>query len=369
MNSRDLTESLDYMFAAQLTPFIWGRAGIGKTSIVKQYAKTKGYKFFAFYLGTQSDLGDILGLQEFVRDEDGNAIATKFAIPEWLANTINYCEENPESGAVIFLDEFNRARRDILSGMFSLALDKSFHTVQLPKNCHLVAAGNPPTQEYQVTDTNETALMARFVHIKLEPAFDEWVDYAKARKLEPTLVSFLQQQPELLEAKHSHFDLPIKVDRRAWERGSKLFEVGTPTPLLEQLLAGIVGLESTVAYMRYLKDCDKPLTAEAILIMDAQTQAMLEKWINPESMQASLLSISCDNLKAHIVKMDENKQLFDAALKKNLMLFLTTVPKDIIYPTVLDLVTTNSEAFRDFYEEPTYRQPILNLMRSAKGLK
>src|SRR5579859_2802626 len=147
MNIKDLKDSLDYLFKAQLTPFVWGHAGVGKTSTFKQYAQEKGYKFFAFYLGTQSDIGDILGLQGFVKDENGTEVATQFAIPRWIKETIDYCNKNPESGAVIFLDEFNRGRRGILAGMFSLALDKTFHTVKLPKNCYIAAAGNPPTDE------------------------------------------------------------------------------------------------------------------------------------------------------------------------------------------------------------------------------
>ena len=264
MNIQQFSESLDYLVQAELTPFIWGHAGIGKTSIIKQYAKRKGFKFFAFYLGTQSDIGDILGLADFVRDENGTVIATKFATPEWLKNTIDYCEKNPNSGAVIFLDEFNRARRDILSGMFSLALDKTFHTLKLPKNCHIIAAGNPPTDEYFVTDVNETALMARFVHVKLEPTFEEWVTYAQDAGIDNNLIGFLKNQPELLEQNHTDFQLPVK-DRRAYERLDRLFKLKTPAHLLEQLMAGIIGLERTVAYLQYIAKADKPLSGEAVL--------------------------------------------------------------------------------------------------------
>ena len=145
MNIKDLKASLDYLFKAQVTPFIWGHAGIGKSTVMKHYAQEKGYKYFPFYLGTMSDVGDILGLATFTKDENGNDVGTHFAPPSWLKDMIQYCEDNPESGAVIFLDEFNRGRRDILNGMFSLALDKTFHTIKLPENCHVIAAGNPPT--------------------------------------------------------------------------------------------------------------------------------------------------------------------------------------------------------------------------------
>jgi AAA domain (dynein-related subfamily) len=369
MNAKDLIESLDYMFKAELTPFIWGRAGIGKSSIVKKYAEDKGYHFFPFYLGTQSDLGDVLGLAEFVDNGDGSK-STAFAMPKWLKETITYCEENPDSGAVIFLDEFNRARRDILSGMFSLALDKTFHTLKLPKNCHIIAAGNPPTDEYFTTDINETALMARFVHIKLEPTFQEWAEYAKKTELESTLIEWLKAQPDLLEEKHTEFDLKkmVKPDRRAISRLDKLFKLKTPQHLLEQLMHGIIGLERTVSYLQYLNEQDKPLSASEIL--KGKRQSLLEKWSNPEDIMASLLNLSVDALKEEIKSRNESKKNFSDKEKENLWFFLKTCPKDISYTFLSSQIPLhNNPAFKEFTLDDKYADLLIDLSKSVQGKK
>ncbi len=372
MNIKDLKESLEYIFEAELTPFIWGHAGIGKSTIVKQYAEAKGYHFFPFYLGTQSDLGDILGLQEFVDNGDGTK-STNFAIPQWLHNTIKYCNENPDSGAVIFLDEFNRARRDILNGMFSLALDKTFHTVKLPKNCHIVAAGNPPTDEYFTTDVNETALMARFVHIKLEPTIDEWITYAKETNIDHTLIEFIKNQPELLEQKHSEFSLreTVKPDRRAYTRLNKLFKLNTPQHLLEQLMHGIIGLERTVAYLQFLKEQDKPLTANEVL--SGKKVDLIKKWSDGNDIIASCLNLTCDNVREEIMKRDETKENLSKKEKANLMGFLKTVPKDIAFKLISSLALfkdgNRNEVFRDFYLDPIYDASVREIVSTAKGLQ
>lgn len=363
MNVQDFKNSLDYLVSAELTPFIWGHSGIGKSSIVKQYARSKGLLFFPFYLGTQSDIGDILGLADFVRDENGTAIATKFAIPEWLRNIIFYCEENPDSGAIIFLDEFNRARKDILNGMFSLALDKTFHTIKLPKNCHIIAAGNPPTDEYFTTDINETALMARFVHIKLEPTFDEWIQYAKEKNMESTLIGFLREQPKLLEQEKSQFELPVKVDRRSYERLNKLFEVKTPTYLVELLMQGIIGIERTVAYKNYLKEVDRPLSGEEVI--NGIKFDLIKKWANTESIQCSSLNITCENLENTIMKRKEN---LNNEQKVNLMCFFELVPKDIVYPMIKNLVNCRNKIFLDFHTDPLYEKKLVTMMKIVKGL-
>jgi AAA domain (dynein-related subfamily) len=365
MNIADLKASLDYLTKAELTPFIWGHAGVGKTTSVKQWAESHGYQFFAFYLGTQSDSGDILGLYEFVRNSEGKAESVDYAIPQWLFNAITYCNENPDSGAVIFLDEFNRGRRDIMQGMFSFALDKKFHTIQLPKNCYIIAAGNPPTDEYFTTDVDDTALMARFVHIKLEPTFSEWVDYAKTRNFEQTLIGFIQEQPQLLEEVRTEFKLPVKVDRRAFERLNRLFAIRTPSNLLEQLMFGIIGLERTVAYQQYLKESDKPLTGIEILCNSKWT--LVEKWCAPENVAASFLNLSCDNLIEEITKLNTLSQNLNKTEKSNLMTFLSTIPKDISFPLIKKLVQNGNSVFKDFYMDPLYEVQMQDLVKSARG--
>jgi hypothetical protein len=362
MTIKDFKESLDYLFKAQLTAFVWGHAGIGKTTAVKQYAESKGWHFFPFYLGTMSDLGDILGLQEFVENPDGTK-STDFAIPKWLKEAVTYCEEHPESGAVIFLDEFNRARRDIMNGMFSLALDKTFHTLKLPKNCHVIAAGNPPTEEYVVTDIDETALMARFVHIKLEPTVNEWVIYAKDKGLEPSLIGFIQEQPQLLEQQLSEITLPVKPDRRAYERLSRLFALKTPTHILNQLMTGIIGMERTVAYQLYMTEVEKPLTAEEVL--SGKRLKAVKHWSNMEDVQASFLNITCDNVRDYM-STNKDKKL-STEEKKNFMDFLSLVPKDISYPLIKVLVTESNSMFRNFYTDPLYDLPVQGLVKAARG--
>lgn len=363
MNIKDLKASLDYLFAAEQTAFIWGHAGIGKTTVVKQYAKDKGYQFFPFYLGTQSDLGDILGLASFVKDENGSEIATTFATPVWLKNTIDFCEANPDSGAIIFLDEFNRARRDILNGMFSFALDKKFHTLQLPKNCHIIAAGNPPTEEYFVTDVDETALMARFTHIKLEPSFDEWITYAKGGSFEPTLLSFLADQPQLLEDSKTDFKLPVKVDRRAWARLDRLFKVGTPIELLEQLANGIIGIERLVAYKLHLTKVDKPLSGEQVL--NGEGFEHITTWSNPSDIKASLLGGTCDN----VFEWLQTPVVQQYNLGLTFLRFLEIIPRDMSYPLMKRLLKADNKAFRTFMVDPAFEPTLVAITKEAKGIK
>jgi hypothetical protein len=344
MNIKDTKASLEYLFKAQITPFFWGDAGIGKSSIPKQYAQERGWLFFPFYLGAMSDNGDILGLAEFVKSENGG-VATNFAMPKWLADAIEYCEQNPESGAIIFLDEFNRAPRSLMSGMFSFALDKTFHTIKLPANCHIIAAGNPPTDDYFVTDVNDRALMARFAHIKLDPTFEEWVAYAKETGIDSGLISFFKDQPQLIEDKASEFSLKsvVKMGRRNVTLLDNLRKTGIPSNLYEQLMHGIIGIERTVAYLQYLKEQDKPLTANEVL--SGAKLDLVKKWSNVEDVLASNLNLTRENLKEEFVNREATDRLLPGkGEKENLLEFLKILPKDIAFSLFKDMATPNKGA-------------------------
>lgn len=361
MNIQDLKTAMPYLFKANITPFLWGHHGLGKTTVPKEYAKEQGWKFFSFMLGTMSDNGDILGLAEFVKKANGG-VATKFAMPEWLADCIEYCEQNPDSGALIFLDEFNHARKDLLSGMYAFTLDKRFHTIELPKNCHLIAAGNPDTEEYDVTDLSSAALMARFCHIKFEPTFQEWVEYAKKSGIPMNIVDFYKNQPDFLDDKKSDFNLPVKHDRRCVSSWARLEALNPPTNIMEQLMVGIIGLERTVAYQQFLKNQDKPLTGNEVL--KHEKFSLIEKWSNEQDVTASYLNVTRDNIKDELVKRNDEKKTLTLDEKANFMAFLRVIPKDISYPMIKELNTL--QIFRDFAAD--YQAPLCELTKIAKGI-
>jgi MoxR-like ATPase len=113
MNISQLTESLSFLKKAGLVPNIIGKHGIGKSSLVAQFAKDNGYSYHPFFLSQLSDQGDILGLPEFNRNKEGKALSVSFVHPDKLP-------KKPRS--LLFFDELNRASKDLLQGIFQLAM-------------------------------------------------------------------------------------------------------------------------------------------------------------------------------------------------------------------------------------------------------
>ena len=241
MNITQLKQSLPFLTKAQLVPNIIGKHGIGKSSVVSQYAKENGYTFHPFFLGQMSDNGDLLGLPEFDRDKSGKALSVSFIHPAKLP-------KKPRS--ILFFDELNRASKELLQAIFQLALEGTLHDYTLPEDSAIIMAMNPATDDYSVLDFADKAFADRFVHINLDPTHEEFHTYMSSRYDTSTVSDFLKQQTKLLE----ETDLQavsldfVKPSRRSWDRLQKLELTGMPENLFREAGMGIVGTAAMIAY-------------------------------------------------------------------------------------------------------------------------
>jgi len=362
MQITTLKQSLPYLMKANITALLWGHFGIGKSQAVAQFCEENEYKFVDLRLGTQ-EVGDLLGLADFTTDKEGNKVATKFMSPDWLVSLISYCNENPKSAAIIFLDELNRARRDVLQAVFQLVLDKRMHTVKLPPNCYVMAASNPNTEDYIVADIGDKAFMDRFCHIKLTPSSKEWFEYADSKNFDNDLVNFLKSQPDMLQSKLTDFNLDdVKPSRRSWEMVNKLIKAKTPTNLLQELSFGLVGHTATIAFIESMKNSDKPLTADDILNNYTEVRTKVKSYSNSDTGgRSDLLNYTGDN----VVKFAEKSQKnLTKAQEENLDKFLTDIPTDLAFSLC-----------RSLYRRPTFKNCIDNnetlkkMFLKAKNIK
>lgn len=330
MYIKQLKESLPYLSKANIPIMIWGAHGIGKSQSVKQYAEENDFHFTDIRLGTL-EVGDFLGLSDFEKDGKGQSVATKFVTPDWLKEVMSYCKSNPNSKAIIFLDEFNRARRDVLQASFQLVLDKRFHTHVLPENCYIIAACNPNTDGYIVTDLSDKALMDRFCHIKLEPSTDEWLDFAGKKQFSTEIIDFIRDQRELLQEKCDDFSLDeVKPSRRSWEMINKLMKVETPANVLQELCYGLIGHAATVAFVNHIKHADKPFTAKQILNDYPKYKEKVTKFIDSTTGgRMDILNSSITNIKDYFEKIKEKKGVITEKEGKNLMEFILDLPNDL----------------------------------------
>ena len=294
----------ELMTLLEVTPtwqniMLTGRHGIGKSQILTRYFKEKGIPVKTLFLGQMSDPGDLLGLP----NKDEKTGKTVFMPPYWF----------PVDGQpiVLFLDEINRARPEILQTVMDLVLNRKLAGRELPEGSRIIAAGNDG-EEYQLTDL-DPALVSRFNIYTFRPTVEDWLLWATRTGLDERILNFIGANPELLDRSADTKEdqgLDKDPDRRAWEKVARLMEnIPNPMPVHQKVVAGIIGVQAAAhLFLSFRKDDLSPID---LLTDFKKAKKSLDKY---ELHQLSLLN---DAL-ARFFETDKADTLDREMVRKNL---------------------------------------------------
>ena len=241
---------------------LMGKHGIGKSQIITRFYEQRGMPVHAFFLGQMSDPGDLLGLPH----KDEATGRTVFLPPFWW----------PVDGRpiVLFLDELNRARPEILQAIFDLALNRKLAGRALPAGSIVIAAVNAGDED-QLTEL-DPALVSRFNLYEFAPTHDDWLVWASAAQVDERVIAFIQKNPHFLDGETASAEdalaftgLVKSPDRRAWARVSDFIK---PLDQLEDIhvkgVAGIVGTQAAIAFRESLGERLRVSAEELLLHYD-----------------------------------------------------------------------------------------------------
>ena len=237
------TEQL--LFILENTPaeqniMLQGKHGIGKSQILEKFFSEKNQKVVTLFLGQMSDPGDLIGLPE----KNQQTGKTDFMLPYWFPT-----DNEP---IVLFLDELNRARPEVLQTVMDLTLNRKLAGKSLPKGSRIISAVNSGG-EYQLTDL-DPALVSRFNIYTFEPSVEDWLNWAKG-KIDERIINFIFENPESLDSAENEIqteDLQRFPDRRSWVRASRIIEnVKELTELHKILISGILGDTVTASFFKF----------------------------------------------------------------------------------------------------------------------
>ena len=264
INSKELETLLEVTPSWQ-NIMLTGRHGIGKSQILTHYFESKGMRVVALFLGQMSDPGDLLGLP--TKDEVTGK--TAFMPPYWF----------PVDGqpVVLFLDELNRARPEILQTVMDLVLNRKLAGRPLPEGSRIISACNDG-DEYQLTDL-DPALVSRFNIYTFRPTVEEWLLWATRKGLDERVIAFIQANPELLDRSGDTKEeqgLEKDPDRRAWEKVARVMEhISDPKQVHQKIVAGIVGVQAARLFLSLQKGL---LTPQELLTDFKRAKQQLDKY-------------------------------------------------------------------------------------------
>ena len=245
-----------------------GKHGIGKSKIITDFFTAKGQKVVTLFLGQMSDPGDLIGLP----NKDGATGKTIFMPPYWFPT-----DNQP---VVLFLDELNRARPEILQTIMDLALNRKLAGRDLPAGSRIVSAVNDG-EEYQLTDL-DPALVSRFNIYNFRPTIGEWLLWASQAGIDKHVTEFIENNNRMLDgdgaATESSSSLEKTPDRRGWERVSDILRnTTTITGTTKKVVAGIVGAKAAAEFFESFNQ-SSVISAESVLKDFDRQKSTLEKY-------------------------------------------------------------------------------------------
>ena len=255
VNITELHQILDAT-PAEHNIMLVGNHGIGKSEVLTAYFEEKGMKMIALFLGQMSDPGDLLGLPH-KNEQTGK---TEFMPPYWF----------PVDGKpiVLFLDELNRARPEILQTIMDLVLNRVLAGRLLPEGSRIISAVNHG-DTYQLTDL-DPALVSRFNIMQFQPSVQEWLLWAKKKNIDYRIISFIEENPLWLDREpnsreNADIGLDKSPDRRGWKRVSDIISgIDAVSPILIKAISSIVGPKATSAFVSHVSS-KKLLTGNDVL--------------------------------------------------------------------------------------------------------
>lgn len=217
--------------------------GVGKSQFLTDYYTSRGMKVVPLFLGQMADPGDLLGLP--CKDEVSGR--TDFMPPYWF----------PVDGkpVVLFLDEMNRARGEILQTVMDLCLNRKLAGRPLPEGSRVIAAINYG-DNYQITDM-DPALVSRFDIYNFRPSVEEWLVWAENAGIDARIIDFIQENRLWLDRNADarvgeDTGIDKTPDRRAWARVSDVVSGRPDLGTLEaKIISGIVGSKAASEFMSF----------------------------------------------------------------------------------------------------------------------
>jgi hypothetical protein len=285
--------------------FIWGAPGIGKSSIVEQFAESLGLPCVSL-LGSQLAPEDIIGVPRII---DGKSV---FCPPRNIARDEPYC---------LFLDELNGCSQEVQKAFYSLIHDRRIGEYSLPKGSIVIGAGNR-AQDNAIVKPMSSALINRMFHIELTANHRDWLDWAVNNGMHPHIVEYIGLRPDHLWKQPPKTEEPFSTPR-SWHMLSDSLkahgEIGDKQ--LKILAGGCLSPSHATQFCAFVKNVNNRYALSAIIDGDQKFPSA------PEDRDS--LYFLAQSFRAQLIKeLPPGKDKMSASAK-NLALRAKTLLKDL----------------------------------------
>jgi len=241
--------------------FIWGAPGIGKSSIVQQFAERLGLACVSL-LGSQLAPEDIIGVPQIV---DGTS---RFCPPAMIARKEPYC---------LFLDELNACSHEVQKSFYSLIHERRIGEYMLPEGSVVIGAGNR-SQDSAIVKPMSSALLNRLVHVHLTVSHRDWLDWALDNNIHSHVIEYIQNRPDHLWSQPPKHEEPFSTPRSWHMLSDALYEYGEniPDKALSVVSYGCLSPHHATQFKAFVKQIKSRYTLNDIIKGDLKWPAAPE---------------------------------------------------------------------------------------------
>lgn len=261
MSMKEAFKYIDICFKAQLNgaylyPFLRGPAGIGKTTILKKYAKEHDYAYKEVILGRYGCL-DIQGL--WAPDY------TSKKLEHFPTGRLLDAVEGKDA-TVIGLDEVTNAQPDVHAAVQSLLTSREIEGYRLPDNVLIALAGNGVNDGCNSREL-PASMLDRVVTINCDVNRDEWLEVAEENDINPYIIAYHKWNDSALFTFDPQGDYSEKCfsTPRGWFKFNDLINQGVGSNDLKNMGAGILGEVEVNQFMVFKSLADTMPTYSEII--------------------------------------------------------------------------------------------------------
>ena len=302
--------------------FIWGSPGIGKSSLVENFADEVGLPCVSL-LGSQLAPEDLIGVPQI---KDGKSV---FCPPRVIARDEPYC---------LFLDELNACSHEVQKAFYSLILDKKVGEYTMPEGSIVIGAGNR-AEDSAIVKPMSSALINRMFHVELRASHRDWLHWAGEAGIHPWIVEYIQNRPDHLHRKPPKHEEPFSSPR-SWHILSdalKAYGDDISDEVIELLAHGCVSAGHAGQFKAFVKQIRNKYGVAKILKGE-------DRWPDkPED--RDVLYFLAHSFRAHLIKElpEDEKKLSET--QRHLAHQSKTLLKDLssISLEIAQMVVANSD--------------------------
>lgn len=247
-------------------PLILGSPGVGKTHVIRQWAKDNGYSILVELLGT-SDPMMFRGLMAV--DSTGDVPKTVDCVPAIIKKVMDIRAETKKP-VLLFLDELTLATPSMQGAALTFLQDRELAGFKLPEDTRIICAGNSAEDSSAVYDLTGPA-QNRVVQYQLEPVFEDWKNWMLERMGHPLLLGALEALGEFFYTDNAGEATGPFPSPRQWQHVSNMMnwcdETNTSYDALlpKATMFGFVGDQAATAVSAILDLADGVPTPKQIM--------------------------------------------------------------------------------------------------------